>query len=74
MLQVCLTDSCDLLQRDDDTAEKAMTRIQVYKDNIKPIEELYSEEIISVDGNVGMDAVFSQIESALDEWASVKSA
>lgn len=51
-----------------------MTRIQVYKDNIKPIEELYSEEIISVDGNVGMDAVFSQIASALDEWASVKSA
>ena len=47
-----------------------MTRIQVYKDNIKPIEELYSEEIITVDGNVGMDAVFLQIESALDQWTA----
>ena len=43
-----------------------MTRIQVYKDNIKPIEELYSNEIVQVDGNVPMDAVFSQIEAALD--------
>lgn len=51
-----------------------MTRIQVYKDNIKPIQELYQEEIVAVDGNVGMDAVFLQIESALDQWATVKAA
>ena len=54
------------MQRGDDTEEAAMTRIQVYKDNIKPIEELYSNEIVQVDGNVPMDAVFSQIEAALD--------
>jgi adenylate kinase len=63
-----------LLQRDDDTEEKAKTRIQVYKDNIKPIEDLYAEEIITVDGNVGMDAVFKQIEGALNEWVGVKAA
>ena len=65
---------CATLQRDDDTEEKVMTRIQVYKDNIKPIQELYQEEIVAVDGNVGMDAVFLQIESALDQWATVKAA
>lgn len=63
-----------LLQRDDDTEEKAQTRIQVYKDNIKPIQDLYNEEIVSVDGNVGMDAVFMQIEGALDQWSPVKAA
>lgn len=62
------------MQRDDDTEEKAMTRIQVYKDNIKPIQDLYEEEIVTVDGNVGMDAVFLQIESALDQWTTVKAA
>lgn len=44
-----------------------MTRIKVYKDNIKPIEDLYSNEIVQIDGNVSMDAVFGQIEAALDE-------
>eukprot|EP00892_Ulva_mutabilis_P006833 jgi/Ulvmu1/4521/UM002_0247.1 len=54
-----------LKQRGDDTEEAAMTRIKVYKDNIKPIEELYSNEIVQVDGNVPMDSVFSQIDGAL---------
>jgi adenylate kinase family enzyme len=58
------------MQRDDDTEEAAMTRIQVYKDNIKPIQDLYDQEIILVDGNVGMDAVFNQITSALDQWCA----
>lgn len=44
-----------------------MTRIKVYKDNIKPIEELYHKEIVKVDGNVPMDSVFGQIEGALDK-------
>lgn len=43
-----------------------MTRIQVYKDNIKPIEDLYSKEIVHIDGNVPMDSVFGQIEAALN--------
>jgi adenylate kinase family enzyme len=48
-----------------------MTRIKVYKDNIKPIQDLYHEKIIQIDGNVGMDSVFDQIESALDVTAMV---
>lgn len=55
------------MQRGDDTEEAAMTRIQVYKDNIKPIEDLYNKEIVHIDGNVPMDSVFGQIEAALDK-------
>lgn len=54
------------VQRSDDTEEKAQNRIHVYNDNKDLVVAFYEDKIVEVDGNTSMEAVFQQIESALD--------
>ena len=56
-----------LLQRSDDTEEKAQNRIQVYKDNVNAVNSYYKDQIVEISGNVPIDDVFKQITAALDK-------
>jgi adenylate kinase len=54
------------VQRADDTAEKAETRLKVYHDNMQAVKDYYTDQIVEIDGNVEMDEVFEQVKAALD--------
>lgn len=56
-----------LVQRADDTEEKAQTRIKVYHDNVNAVTGFYEDVMVQVDGNVSFDAVFDQVEACLDK-------
>lgn len=55
------------VQRADDTEEAAKKRIQVYHDNVNAVTSYYKDQMVSVDGNVEMEAVFAQVIAALDK-------
>ncbi|CAM9785077.1 unnamed protein product [Ascophyllum nodosum] len=55
-----------LIQRADDTAEKAQVRLDTYHNNIAAIKECYEDIIRSLDGSVGKAEVFENITKELD--------
>ncbi|WP_342264291.1 adenylate kinase [Spiroplasma endosymbiont of Clivina fossor] len=64
----CDDDDASLIQRDDDTKEKAKIRIQTYLNETLPLVEYYQEENLLhvVDANQSSKLVFNGIKSILD--------
>ncbi|WP_342189623.1 MULTISPECIES: adenylate kinase [unclassified Spiroplasma] len=64
----CDDDGASLIQRDDDTKEKAKIRIQTYLNETLPLVEYYQEENLLhvVDANQSSKLVFNGIKSILD--------
>ena len=61
-----------LVQRSDDTEEKVKTRLETHFKNVDAVIGYYRDALVEVDGNRGMDAVFSDIGKALDEAYAAK--
>lgn len=60
-----------LTQREDDTREAVENRLDVFEDNTAPVIEHYREHegMVSIDGNDAPDAVWEDIQAAIDEHA-----
>ncbi|KAJ8759471.1 hypothetical protein K2173_007083 [Erythroxylum novogranatense] len=54
-----------LTQRFDDTEEKVKLRLQTHHHNVEAILSLYEDITLKVNGNVGIDEAFAQIDDAL---------
>ncbi|KAJ4713738.1 Adenylate kinase chloroplastic [Melia azedarach] len=54
-----------LTQRFDDTEEKVKLRLQTHHQNVEAVLSMYEDITIKVDGSVGKEDVFAQIEVAL---------
>lgn len=63
----CDYDDSELYQRDDDKPETVKKRIAVYLEQTIPVIEYYRNEgvLIKIDGDQGVDEVFSSVRSAL---------
>jgi len=64
-------DGCggELIQREDDTREAAENRLDVYAENTEPVIERYRghDGFVEIDGEQAPDAVWSDIEQAIDD-------
>ena len=58
-----------LIQRDDDNAETAANRIEVYEEQTRPLVDYYKKEgnLVLIDGTTGLENVFADIVRALGE-------
>ncbi len=58
-----------LIQRDDDNAETAANRIEVYEEQTRPLVDYYKKagNLILIDGTTGLENVFADIVRALGE-------
>lgn len=58
-----------LVQRDDDSAETAANRIEVYEEQTKPLIDYYEKagNIVHIDGTTGLEHVFADIVKALGD-------
>ncbi|CAI7796968.1 unnamed protein product [Closterium sp. NIES-54] len=56
-----------LIQRSDDTEEKALARVEVYKQHVTHVVNAYREKLVEVNGHRGKHEVFADISSALDK-------
>lgn len=56
-----------LIQRSDDTEEKARTRLEVYHFNVDAVIGFYKDVIAEVDGDQAKADVFSAISKAISE-------
>ncbi|CAI5485081.1 unnamed protein product [Closterium sp. Yama58-4] len=63
-----------LIQRSDDTEEKALARVEVYKQHVVHVVNAYREKLVEVDGHRGKHEVFADISSALDKASADKQA
>ncbi len=65
-----ICDSCgtELVQRKDDNLDSVKNRLEVYRENAKPIQEFYSDKKLlnSVDGSVSSNQVFDHIVKMID--------
>lgn len=54
--------------RSDDTAEKVKTRLQVYRDETKPVMDYYQKQdkVTEIDGLGSIDDIFGRIKKTLD--------
>lgn len=59
-----------LIQRSDDTEEKAMTRLQTYNENVNSVLGFYTGVLSKIDGTRSMDEVFRDIMKVLDAKAA----
>lgn len=59
----------ELFQRDDDTVETVENRIEVYNKQTLPLVDYYKKAgiLFEIDGTLGLDKVFAEIEKALGE-------
>ncbi|WP_323675658.1 adenylate kinase [Halorubellus sp. PRR65] len=66
-------DDCggDLVQREDDTEEAVQNRLDVFDDNTQPVIDHYSdrEDFVAVDGERAPDAVWEDVEAAIESNA-----
>lgn len=64
---VCPDCKGELVIRKDDTSETVKERLTVYKEQTKPLVDFYSSQakLRTVDGNLAVNAVFSEIEKLL---------
>ncbi len=64
-------DACggELIQRDDDTAETARDRIEVFEENTMPVVEHFrdDEAFVAIDGEQAPDAVWADLKVAIDD-------
>jgi adenylate kinase len=56
-----------LVQRSDDTEEKAVARLDTHRRNVDAVMGYYADKCVPVKGDRAMAEVFSSIEQALDE-------
>lgn len=58
-----------LIQRDDDNAETAANRIEVYEEQTRPLVDYYKKagNLVIIDGTTGLENVFADIVRALGE-------
>lgn len=58
-----------LIQRDDDNAETAANRIEVYEEQTRPLADYYKKagNLVLIDGTTGLENVFADIVRALGE-------
>lgn len=63
-----------LVQRSDDTEEKAVARLQTYHTNVDSVLEYYRDILVEIDGTRDMQTVFEDIEAALDQQLAQVSA
>ena len=58
-----------LIQSDDDTAETAANRIEVYEEQTRPLVDYYKKagNLVLIDGTTGLENVFADIVRALGE-------
>jgi len=65
---VCDACGSELIQRDDDTEETARDRIEVFEENTMPVVEHFSNEeaFVEIDGEQAPDAVWSDLEAAIE--------
>ncbi|CAI7896830.1 unnamed protein product, partial [Closterium sp. NIES-53] len=63
-----------LIQRSDDTEEKALARVEVYKQHVTHVVNAYREKLVEVNGHRGKHEVFADISSALDKARADKTA
>lgn len=59
--------SARVVQRSDDTAEKAQIRLAAFHKHMEAVEACYQESIFFTDGTKSKDQVFSELVSCLDE-------
>lgn len=61
-------DSDLIVQRDDDKPDTIRNRISVYREETEPLEEYYRDRglLLSVDGDGGIEEVYSRIEKVLE--------
>jgi adenylate kinase len=55
-----------LVQRSDDTEEKAVARLETHHRNVDAVMGYYSDKCVPIKGDRGMADVFGSIEQALD--------
>ncbi|KAI7845554.1 hypothetical protein COHA_000845 [Chlorella ohadii] len=55
-----------LVQRSDDTEEKAVNRLRTYHANVDAVIGYYKEQLVEIDGTQSMDEVFASIQKAID--------
>ncbi|KAL4450571.1 hypothetical protein ABPG77_000927 [Micractinium sp. CCAP 211/92] len=55
-----------LVQRSDDTEDKARNRLRTYHANVDAVIGYYKEQLVEIDGTQSMDAVFESIQIAID--------
>ena len=65
---VCDACGSELIQRDDDTEETARDRIEVFEENTMPVVEHFrgEEAFVEIDGEQAPDAVWSDLETAIE--------
>ena len=56
-----------LEQRSDDTEDKVRRRLETYHNNVEAVVGYYKEQLVDIDGNQNMDAVFKSIQEALNK-------
>ena len=63
-------DECggDLIHREDDNEESVRNRLDVFDDNTAPVIDRYEdrEDFVTIDGEQSLDAVWSDIQDAVD--------
>jgi len=64
-------DECggELIQREDDNEESVRNRLDVFEENTAPVIEHYRDEadFVEIDGEQSLDAVWEDIQAAIDE-------
>ena len=54
-----------LIQRSDDTEEKAVTRLETHNSNVAAILDSYADVLVRVNGNQPKEAVYADIQKLL---------
>jgi adenylate kinase len=70
VLWVCDQCGADVVQRDDDTEDAVIRRLDTYERDTRPIREYYRKvghEVVTVDGVGPGDEVFKRLTSAIDQ-------
>jgi adenylate kinase len=64
----CVKCGGELIQRDDDKAETALKRLEVYQAQTSPLLEYYEKQkvLVNIDGDKGSEGVFEIISKLLD--------
>ncbi|PRW20668.1 adenylate kinase [Chlorella sorokiniana] len=58
-----------LVQRSDDTEEKAVNRLRTYHANVDAVVGYYKDQLVEIDGTLTMNEVFTKIQMAISAKA-----
>jgi len=59
-----------LVQRDDDTKEKARNRLRVHNENLDEVLRVYSDVLVRIDGNRSVEEVAADVHNAIESATS----